>query len=301
MLKGKRRGLGYALLGAVAMALVFVTTSALAGSGIGGVFNLGQANTVDQTSTLSGTSSGAQLKVQNATTGAGYGLWGTEAGQGVGVYGTAATGTGVGVSGRHLGSSGNGGGVRGQSASSTGPGVDAINLAGGPALQATVKDNSVPPLKVNSTAKVANLNAEMLEGHHASDFLGCHNGGVWGHAKIDGTAASTSDYTTAGVDATSQFVCNPSFYGSNVLVKHISMGRWGVVFGDTNNSGIIGIGSVSGPLAQVTSQDQGKIVSTNGTTYQCAPTPPPYITCWDVYMTDAAGSPADGSFTITIG
>src|SRR3989442_1581585 len=104
---------------ALAAAVIF-TTTALAGSGVGGVFNLGQTNTVNGTSTLKGTSAGSQLRVENASIGTGafsiygllssatpgvsstavrgvnngtgingYGVWGTQVGQGVGVYGTA--------------------------------------------------------------------------------------------------------------------------------------------------------------------------------------------------------------------
>ena len=53
----------YALAGASA-AVVITTTSALAGSGIGGVFNLGQMNNVDAQSSLAGNPGGMpELKV----------------------------------------------------------------------------------------------------------------------------------------------------------------------------------------------------------------------------------------------
>src|SRR6266511_3641435 len=191
-----RRG----LLGAAAAALCLTTTTALAGSGVGDVFNLGQTNTVDGTSTLSGTTAGPQLKVQNASTAAnvfsiygqitstapgagatalrgqnngtgtaGYGVYGSQAGQGIGVYGTAATGTGVGVSGRHLGSAGTGPGVKGQTASAAGAGVLGVNLAKGPGLQSLV-NAGVAPLKVSSDTKVANLNADKVDGLDATSF-----------------------------------------------------------------------------------------------------------------------------------
>jgi hypothetical protein len=263
-MKVTTKGLRTFLLGVGLAVLVLGAPAALAGSGIGGVFNLGQGNSVNAQTSLSGSTAASELRVDNTSTSGGYG-------------------------------------VRGSSAAASGVGVTAVNTGGGSALQAVVNNNSIPPLKVNSSAKVLHLNAAMLEGHPASDFLGCHNGGIWGHAAIDGTAASTTDFTTAGVDSASQFVCDPSIHGSNVLVQRISQGRFGVVFGDTNNGGFIGIGGVGGPLAQVTSQDPGKIVSTHGTVYQCAINPPPYVLCWDVRMTDAAANPADGSFTITIG
>jgi len=58
--------------GAVAGALALSGTAALAGSGIGGVFNLGQANTTTGTTSLTGGSSSAStLKVINTNGGAG--------------------------------------------------------------------------------------------------------------------------------------------------------------------------------------------------------------------------------------
>jgi hypothetical protein len=129
--------LRWALLGAATAALI-VSTAALGGSGVGGVFNLGQTNTVNGTSALTGTTAGSQLRVANAS--------------------SASTGVGI----------------VGQSASATGAGVQGINLAGGSALQATVSGNSVAPLKVNSTHLVPNLhaaNSDALAGHAPGYFL----------------------------------------------------------------------------------------------------------------------------------
>ena len=49
------------LMGAAAAALVLTTTTALAGSGVGGVFNLGQVNTVDAQTSLNGNPGGSPL------------------------------------------------------------------------------------------------------------------------------------------------------------------------------------------------------------------------------------------------
>jgi hypothetical protein len=64
------------LAGGVGAAAVLAATAAFAGTGIGGVFNLGQVNTVNATSTLTGAKpDGAQLQVTNtSTTGAAAGL-----------------------------------------------------------------------------------------------------------------------------------------------------------------------------------------------------------------------------------
>jgi len=90
----------YALVGLMGAALV-TTTPALAGSGVAAVFNLGQANTVNQKSTLTGATTDAELVVQN---------------------------TGAGT---------------------------ALSLIGA---------NGAPAFKVNSDTKIANLNADKLDG-----------------------------------------------------------------------------------------------------------------------------------------
>lgn len=124
----------------------------------------------------------AAVRGQNSATGAyGFGVWGSQAGAGVGVYGTAVSGGGMGVYGYHAGSSGTGPGVEGRSASKYGAGVLGYNSAGGPALQALVTSNAIAPLKVNSTALVVNLNANYLGGHASSYFL-----------STTGTAANSS-------------------------------------------------------------------------------------------------------------
>jgi hypothetical protein len=201
MLRSSIRRLRWALIASAVVSLAFLTTTALGGSGVGANFNLGQTNTVNGTSILTGTTPGAQLRVNNASTAGGafsvlgfltptspgigsaavrglnsgtgangYGVWGSQAGGGIGVYGTAINGAGVGVEGVHA-SSGTGSGVYGKSGALAGAGVLGENTAGGPGLQSTVTSNAVPPLKVNSTALVANLNSSLLGGHASSYFL----------------------------------------------------------------------------------------------------------------------------------
>src|SRR6266699_3916858 len=70
MLRTVLHRLRWPLLAVSAAALMLTTTTALAGSGVGGVFNLGQTNSVNGTSTLTGSSAGAQLQVANTNTGA---------------------------------------------------------------------------------------------------------------------------------------------------------------------------------------------------------------------------------------
>jgi trimeric autotransporter adhesin len=63
-------------LAAACAAVLITTTSALAGSGPGDTFNLGQVNTVDQKSTLTGATPEAELLVQNTGTGTALNLMG---------------------------------------------------------------------------------------------------------------------------------------------------------------------------------------------------------------------------------
>jgi hypothetical protein len=58
-----------ALVGGLAAALVLVATSAIAGTGIGGVFNLGKTNRVNKASLLVGKSGTRMLQVTNRSTG----------------------------------------------------------------------------------------------------------------------------------------------------------------------------------------------------------------------------------------
>jgi len=172
------RRLRWPLLAACAAALGLAATAALAGNGIGDVFNLGVANTVDATSSLSG-NPGANPELRVTDTGAtGAGIRG-DAQSGSGLVGTSVSGigasgqsqTGIGVNGLHSATTGTNPGVQGAT-SSTDPkaaGVVGKNLNGGPGLSAVVKAGA-PPLAVNSTGKVANLNSDLLDGIDSDGF-----------------------------------------------------------------------------------------------------------------------------------
>ncbi|MDX6510947.1 MAG: hypothetical protein QOE36_451 [Gaiellaceae bacterium] len=114
-------------------ALAATATVAVAGSGIGGVFNLGATNSVNQPSVLAGTTPGSQAVFYNAS--------------------TAANAAGAAVYGK----------------SATTPALQAGNLGAGPALGLTVAAGHAP-LTVNSATKVANLNADRLDGLDATQL-----------------------------------------------------------------------------------------------------------------------------------
>src|SRR6266545_4042411 len=174
-----------ALLAIAVAACALATASAAQGA----YLTLGTGNTSNAPPTLSGNTAGPELLVKNSngtsasafglyglltatsptaaaaavrgynssSNALGYGIWGSQAGAGTGVYGTAATG--IGVYGRHLGSTGTGPGVEGRSAAAGAAGVLGYNSAGGPGLQSIVSSNAIAPLQVNSTHVVPNLHA----------------------------------------------------------------------------------------------------------------------------------------------
>ena len=132
----------YALVGALT-ATLWTTTAAFAGSGVGGVFNLGQVNTVDAQTVLNGNpGANPELKVVN---------------------------------------NGSGAAIRGETNSGDpiSAGVLGKNNGGGPGLKATVSAGA-PPLAVNSSVKVPNLNADLLDGLDSA--------GLW---KLSGNAGTT--------------------------------------------------------------------------------------------------------------
>ena len=145
-----------AAIGGIAGAFVAASTIALAGTGIGGVFNLGQENTVNAQTSLKGSvSSNAQLRVENGS-------------NGVGLFGISSNGKGV--YGKHTAATGGEPGVQGETASAAGAGVMGKNTGGGPGLSAFVNPGS-SPLSVNSNTRVANLNADLVDGKNSTAFL----------------------------------------------------------------------------------------------------------------------------------
>jgi hypothetical protein len=145
-----------AAVGGIAGAFVAAAAIALAGTGVGGVFNLGQDNTVNAQFSLRGSAPGnAQLRVENASSG-------------VGVVGISETGKGV--YGKNAAATGAEPGVQGETASAAGAGVVGKNTGGGPGVSALANPGR-PPLAVNTQVKVANLNADQVDGKSSSAFL----------------------------------------------------------------------------------------------------------------------------------
>ncbi|MDQ2983302.1 MAG: hypothetical protein M3R70_05175 [Actinomycetota bacterium] len=132
MSKGFFKG---AFVGGIGAAVVMTATAALAGTGVGGIFNLGQSNTVDGTSGLSGTTAGPQLNVANS--------------------GAAASSQGI----------------AGYTNSSKAAAIYARNNGGGPAAAFSVLAGKAPFAVTPSSGKVASLNSDLLDGLDATSFL----------------------------------------------------------------------------------------------------------------------------------
>jgi len=121
------------VLGSVTSVLVVSASVALAGSGVGGIFNLGKSNSVNKTSSLTGSTPGAtQLVVSNSATNTGS--------RGLLVTGHSPTGA-----------------------------LLAQNSLGKAA--SFQSGSSYPPFDVNSTKKVTNLNADQLDGIDSSGLI----------------------------------------------------------------------------------------------------------------------------------
>ena len=69
--KGWLKGI---VVGSTVSTVVMLATSAMAGTGIGAVFNLGKTNTVNAQSTLNGAASGKNLQITNTGSGGGLGI-----------------------------------------------------------------------------------------------------------------------------------------------------------------------------------------------------------------------------------
>jgi hypothetical protein len=129
-------------------------TVALAGSGIGGVFNLGQTNSVDAQTRLSGSAAGTeQLLVQNDNTNAG-----SVAVRAIGTSASAA------LKGEN---NSTGPGVVASTVSPSAAALQAKNTGGGSAGSFTV-NAGVAPFTINSSTKVTSLNADQLDGLDSS-------------------------------------------------------------------------------------------------------------------------------------
>lgn len=196
-----------ALVGGLAGAACAAATVALAGSGVGAVFNLGRTNTVDAQSKLVGNTGNAELKVQN--TGAGRGTSAIAgAGRGLDAASTAndavrgeAT-TGVGVAGYSNGGSG----VSGESTKNDGvlgvgstgyAGVNGFDDGGGTGVQGTATGSATGiEAESDSGAGVVGISS----GQQGVDAFSSKGPGISGDSKqAEGVVGITQGATNSGV------------------------------------------------------------------------------------------------------
>jgi hypothetical protein len=219
------------LVGASVAALVLAGTS---GATHLGSLELGHPNTSTAPTVLTANLTDPVLKVVNQGTAAA--LRG-EAQNGIGVNGISVTGTGqfgqsgsgIGMFGVHSGSTGTSPGVQGQTVSTdaNAAGVTGNNTGGGPGLRAIVNVGA-PPLLVNSSVKVTNLNADLLDGLDSAGF--------W---KLGGNASTTpgTDFLGTTDDAALELKVNgqrafrlePNATSPNVIGGSVNLASGGAV------------------------------------------------------------------------
>ncbi|MDX6513044.1 MAG: hypothetical protein QOE36_2548 [Gaiellaceae bacterium] len=144
------------LVGGVVAGAVILAGSAVAGNGIGDVFNLGQPNTVNASSSLTGTTAGKQLDVQNLS--------------------TAASSSALYALGK--------GSV---------PTATFQNGGAGPAVS-LLAGKGQPPFTTNSAYKVVSLNADKLDGVDSTELL--HGNGASYSARKELLAPNVGDQSS---------------------------------------------------------------------------------------------------------
>ena len=142
----------------ISVIALFVALGGVGVAATGDNFILGQTNTADSTSFVNGSiASGPMLELTNTT---GSGL-------------VSRSPIGRGIVGQHTGTSGKNPGVEASTSSSEAGalGLTATNSGGGAAASFSVLNNNIAPLTVNSRTKVANLNADSIDGFDSSRFV----------------------------------------------------------------------------------------------------------------------------------
>jgi hypothetical protein len=164
----------------------------------------------------------------NQGAGAGNAIYALHSGSGYGIFSSSTSGTGVLGSG-FTGVSGVGTiGLQGNGSGPGGLGVQAQDLGGG-----TAALDVVGSMRINNSTLVTNLNADLLDGNHASAFL-----------PVGGTATNSSalggivDTSWARIFPTNSGVANAGGSGVNLLGS-TSTGIAGAYVGTSGTSNIV--------------------------------------------------------------
>jgi hypothetical protein len=252
-----------ALVGGIAGAVMAAGTAALAGSGVGGVFNLGEANSVNATSSLTGASAGPQLKVQNTNS------------SNQAITAVAGSGTGIALYGVHSGSTGTGPGVQGQSASTA---AGATGVSGLSSSASSAGDSNGVKGVNNGKGRGVYGQAASGPGVYGNSTTGY---GVWGIGHYGlvgggsqgGVWASTGNAAGAGVfgqnTATGIGVEGLAPGGTGVHGYHRStIGTGPGVFGETNSTSTGSYGVLARANATNQNRDVAALRAINSNTNQ---------------------------------
>jgi hypothetical protein len=229
------------ILGAVTSTLVLTASVALAGSGVGGVFNLGVPNDVNATTNLHGTTAGPQLQVNNASGAAGaYAIAANGSSTTPAISGGNTVGAGLrGVSTNNAGALGlstNGIGTEGRTASASNPALRGINTGGGPAA-AFIVNAGVTPFTVSSSTLVSGLNSDQLDGRSLPFNGGDIEDESLTAADLAPNSVGSSEIQTDAVNATE--IADDSIDSGEIVDFGLSNQDIGVLFAQVNADGTV--------------------------------------------------------------
>jgi hypothetical protein len=250
------------LAGAAAAVLVVGAASALAGSGVGGVFNLGEVNTVNGQSSLTGTTDGAaQLRADNSSTnatsfgvtgaissssaditsagvrgvndGGGAGVLGesrstTYSGWNNGVYGIGDSSIGVGVRGDGstgvFGYSHDGDAIVAQTADGTGISTVHNGSSGtGPGLIARTYSKSAGAYAIDGIVSTTTPGADSVAVRAENKGTGQFGFGVWASHAGGGTGLYASSVSGVGVFGASSSGLAGEFTGRVKVTGYLTL------------------------------------------------------------------------------
>jgi len=248
-----------AVIGGIAGAVMAVGTVALAGNGVGGVFNLGVDNTVDGQTQLHGSTGGnPQLRVNNQQgTDAAVGVFGTHsasAGAGAGVQGeTNSTAAGAnGVFGRVVpaGAAGDSNGVKGVN-NGAGRGVYGQGASGPGVYGSSNSGYGVWGIGTYGLVGGGSQGGVWATSASGSGVYGVHSAASGTPAGVFGETNSASQNATgilAKANATNAGRDNVALRAVNSNTNQYGMGVWGSIAGSgwgvLGESGANGIGVI---------------------------------------------------------
>jgi len=197
----------FTVLAVVGVLTLGTASTALAGSGVGGVFNLGKTNTVNAITKLVGSVIGASLVIDN---------------------------------------------------NSTDPAATALNLQVEPGKT---------PMKVNSDAKVTNLNADRLDGKDPAEFSSVYFFGRENHFDLGSAGGVDKDIATLSGLPAGEYLVNANVAAVNFHTPDFI--RCGLRVGGTNYPGSTTWAGNQNPVSQITATTAVSLTSPADVTLHC--------------------------------